>query len=321
MTSLYVGNLPEDVRHSEIEDLFRKYGKVQRIDIKGQYGFVTMDEFAAKEALLGVLDADLRGRTLIVRLSNAHADRESGPKPAGTFAPRDRRKCVVVKNLSLDTRWQDLKDEVKKIAEVLHANIDMDGNRSLGSAIVELKFVKDVPRVTRQLDGSSIGGCVVSAYPLVSEEGTGGRDQGGFRAAERDRDRVTSFRGRVEGPERGYDRERGGTGGAAGVGRYHPYERSVEAPRSRGYEAEGVRCVPRGCDRGGPGVERGYGGASERRPDYSSDRRPNYSSERRPDYGSGRRPDYSSERRPDYGSERRPEYGGERRPDYGSERR
>jgi hypothetical protein len=31
---VYVGNLPDDVRRSEVEDLFAKYGRIRDIDIK-----------------------------------------------------------------------------------------------------------------------------------------------------------------------------------------------------------------------------------------------------------------------------------------------
>lgn len=31
---VYVGNLPDDVRSTDIEDIFYKYGRVQNVDIK-----------------------------------------------------------------------------------------------------------------------------------------------------------------------------------------------------------------------------------------------------------------------------------------------
>lgn len=34
LRTIYVGNLPGDVRRSEVEDLFSKYGKVVEIDLK-----------------------------------------------------------------------------------------------------------------------------------------------------------------------------------------------------------------------------------------------------------------------------------------------
>ncbi|KAL7714552.1 hypothetical protein QTN25_007858 [Entamoeba marina] len=37
---LFIGNLPSDVRQEDIEDLFNKYTKVERVDLKNRYGFV-----------------------------------------------------------------------------------------------------------------------------------------------------------------------------------------------------------------------------------------------------------------------------------------
>ena len=34
MARVYVGNLPDDVRKSEIEDLFKKYGPIRDIEVK-----------------------------------------------------------------------------------------------------------------------------------------------------------------------------------------------------------------------------------------------------------------------------------------------
>lgn len=37
-TRIYVGNLPPDVRSKEVEELFRKYGKISYIDLKSRRG-------------------------------------------------------------------------------------------------------------------------------------------------------------------------------------------------------------------------------------------------------------------------------------------
>jgi arginine/serine-rich splicing factor 1/9 len=41
---VYVGNLPRDIREYEVEDLFRKYGRIADINVKGPYAFVTYDD-------------------------------------------------------------------------------------------------------------------------------------------------------------------------------------------------------------------------------------------------------------------------------------
>ena len=37
-TRVYVGNLPNDVREKDLEDLFDKYGRVKYVDIKSRRG-------------------------------------------------------------------------------------------------------------------------------------------------------------------------------------------------------------------------------------------------------------------------------------------
>ena len=51
--SLFIGRLPRDMRPSELEDIFHRYGRVTRCDIKaGGYGFVEYeDQRDAEDAL------------------------------------------------------------------------------------------------------------------------------------------------------------------------------------------------------------------------------------------------------------------------------
>ena len=46
---IYVGNLPDDVRERDVEDIFDKYGKIRAIDIKAKgrapaFAFVDFDD-------------------------------------------------------------------------------------------------------------------------------------------------------------------------------------------------------------------------------------------------------------------------------------
>jgi len=42
--TLFVGNLPHDVRTREIEDIFSRYGRIARIDIKRGYAFLEFED-------------------------------------------------------------------------------------------------------------------------------------------------------------------------------------------------------------------------------------------------------------------------------------
>ena len=53
MPRVYVGNLPVDIRESELEDLFYKYGRIREIDIKRPprppaFAFISYDDIRGK---------------------------------------------------------------------------------------------------------------------------------------------------------------------------------------------------------------------------------------------------------------------------------
>lgn len=59
MARVYVGNLPTDIKESELDDLFYKYGRIRDIDIKNParppaFAFVTFDDIRdAEDAVRG----------------------------------------------------------------------------------------------------------------------------------------------------------------------------------------------------------------------------------------------------------------------------
>jgi len=52
MVKIFVGRLPEDIKKSELEDLFKEYGEVTDSCVLKNYGFVHMaNEDEAKAAI------------------------------------------------------------------------------------------------------------------------------------------------------------------------------------------------------------------------------------------------------------------------------
>jgi RNA recognition motif-containing protein len=74
--TIYVGNLPEDIREREIEDLFYKYGPIVDIDLKVPprppvYAFVEFeDPRDADDAIYGRDGYDFDGQRLRVELAH-----------------------------------------------------------------------------------------------------------------------------------------------------------------------------------------------------------------------------------------------------------
>jgi len=64
---LFTGRLPSDARPRDLEDLFYKYGRIVRCDVKIGYGFVEFEDRRDAEDALRELDgATLLGRTIAV---------------------------------------------------------------------------------------------------------------------------------------------------------------------------------------------------------------------------------------------------------------
>ncbi|CAI0434323.1 unnamed protein product [Linum tenue] len=120
--TLYVTNLPGDIRLREVEDLFYKYGPIVDIDLKVPprppgYAFVEFeDPRDAEDAIRGRDGYDFDGHRLRVEL--AHGGREhsspvdrydsySSSSSRGPSRRTDYR--VLVTGLPSSASWQDLK--------------------------------------------------------------------------------------------------------------------------------------------------------------------------------------------------------------------
>ncbi|AQL06782.1 Serine/arginine-rich-splicing factor SR34 [Zea mays] len=126
--TIYVGNLPGDIREREVEDLFYKYGKIVDIDLKVPprppgYAFVEFeDPRDAEEAIAGRDGYNFDGHRL--RVEAAHGgrgnasshDRSSGFGGGGGArrgVSRHSEYRVLVTGLPSSASWQDLKVCVK----------------------------------------------------------------------------------------------------------------------------------------------------------------------------------------------------------------
>jgi RNA recognition motif-containing protein len=80
--ALFVGRLPSDVRQRELEDLFDKYGKILRCDIKSSYAFVEFEDSRDAEDAVKEMDGyRLSGRPIVVEW--AKGKRRGGERASG----------------------------------------------------------------------------------------------------------------------------------------------------------------------------------------------------------------------------------------------
>jgi len=100
----------------------------------------------------------------------------------GSMANRPRRgdravsakECrVYVRNLPYDTRWMDLKDVMKRVGEVEHAEVFMEPDgRSKGCGVVEFKHKEDAAKAIKDLDGYEVKGRALRLREDKMDDGT-----------------------------------------------------------------------------------------------------------------------------------------------------
>ncbi|XP_070021091.1 serine/arginine-rich splicing factor SR30-like isoform X4 [Nicotiana sylvestris] len=177
--TIYVGNLPGDIRESEVEDLFYKYGPIVEIDLKipprpPGYAFVEFeDPRDADDAIRGRDGYKFDGHRLRVEL--AHGGRGSSSydryssHSSGSRGGSSRRSNyrVLVTGLPSSASWQDLKDHMRRAGDVCFSQVyrDRDGVRG----IVDYTNYDDMKYAIKKLDDSLFRNQFSRAYIQVEE--------------------------------------------------------------------------------------------------------------------------------------------------------
>ena len=177
--TIYVGNLPGDIREREVEDLFYKYGPIVEIDLKVPprppgYAFVEFeDPRDADDAIRGRDGYDFDGHRLRVELAHggrgsSSYDRHSSYSSAsrsGLSRRSDYR--VLVSGLPSSASWQDLKDHMRRAGDVCFSQVfrDRDGMRG----IVDYTNYDDMRYAIKKLDDSLFRNQFSRAYIRVDK--------------------------------------------------------------------------------------------------------------------------------------------------------
>ncbi|CAL9052179.1 unnamed protein product [Musa banksii] len=162
--TIYVGNLPIDIRESEVEDLFYKYGHVVEIQLKNPprppgYCFVEFESSRdAEDAVRGRDGYNFDGHRLRVELAHGGRGQSvsvgrggrhgSGGSKFGVSHRSEFR--VIVKGLPSSASWQDLKDHMRKAGDVCFAQVFRDGDGAMG--LVDYTNYEDMKYAIRKLD-------------------------------------------------------------------------------------------------------------------------------------------------------------------------
>ncbi|KAJ8447820.1 hypothetical protein Cgig2_015183 [Carnegiea gigantea] len=186
--TIYVGNLPGDIREREVEDLFYKYGPIVDIDLKipprpPGYAFVEFeDERDAEDAVHGRNGYDFDGHRLRVefaRGSRGYSSSEryssySGSSYRGASSKHTDYR-VVVTGLPSSASWQDLKDHMRRAGEVCFSDVFKDRRHGGMVGIVDYANYEDMRRAgtvslqIRKLDDTEFRNAFSRAYIRVKE--------------------------------------------------------------------------------------------------------------------------------------------------------
>ncbi|KAG8381375.1 hypothetical protein BUALT_Bualt06G0115700 [Buddleja alternifolia] len=130
MRPIFCGNFEYDARQSDLERLFRRYGKVDRVDMKSGFAFVYMeDERDADDAIraLDRIEFGRKGRRLRVewtkqeRSVSRRPERESFKKSSSNSRPS---KTLFVINFDpYHTRTRDLEKHFDPYGKIMNVRI------------------------------------------------------------------------------------------------------------------------------------------------------------------------------------------------------
>ncbi|CAD5196421.1 unnamed protein product, partial [Musa acuminata subsp. malaccensis] len=179
--TIYVGNLPGDIREREVEDLFNKYGPIIDIDLKipprpPGYAFIEFeDPRDADDAIRGRDGYNFDGHRLRVELAHGgrgqsssfdrHSSYSSGGRRGGVSRRSEYR--VMVTGLPSSASWQDLKDHMRRAGDVCFSEVFRDGGGTIG--IVDYTNYDDMKYAIRKLDDSEFRNAFSRAYIRVKE--------------------------------------------------------------------------------------------------------------------------------------------------------
>jgi len=72
MAKVFIGNLSDDAKGSDVEDFFRKYGRLREITLKNGFGFVEFDDRRdAEDAVRDLNGQRLAGDRVVVELAGS----------------------------------------------------------------------------------------------------------------------------------------------------------------------------------------------------------------------------------------------------------
>ncbi|XP_030503005.1 serine/arginine-rich splicing factor RS40 isoform X2 [Cannabis sativa] len=252
MRPIFCGNFEYDARQSDLERLFGRYGKVDRVDMKSGFAFIYMeDDRDAEDAIRGLDRREFgrKGRRLRVEWTkHERGIRRPGGSRRSSTNTRPSKTLFVINFDPYHTRTKDLERHFDAYGKIVSVRIRRN------FAFVQYEIQEDATKALEATNMSKLMDRVISVEYAV-------RDDDDER-----RDGVSPDRARDRSPERGgRDRRRSPS----------PYRRERGSPDyGRGTSPSAYR-----RDRGSPDYGRGRSTSPYRKdrgsPDYGRGHSPN----------------------------------------------
>ncbi|KAL5727710.1 hypothetical protein ACHQM5_000874 [Ranunculus cassubicifolius] len=244
MKSIFCGNFEHETRQSDLDRLFSKYGKVERVDMKAGFAFISMDDERDAEDAIRALDQiefGRQGRRL--RVDWTKQDR-GGRRPGGSRSSGNSKPTKTLFVINFDpmyTRTRDLEKHFDPYGKILSIRIRRN------FAFVQYESQEDATKALDATNMSKLMDQVVSVeYAVRDDDGRndgrndGRRDQYSpeQRGRGRDRDRggrsPSPRRRQRDSPDYGHGPSRDRVRHASPHGRDSPdYGRANAKPESR----------------------------------------------------------------------------------------
>ncbi|CAJ1949982.1 unnamed protein product [Sphenostylis stenocarpa] len=128
MRPVFCGNLDFDARQSDVERLFRRYGKVDRVDMKSGFAFVYMEDERDAEYAIRRLDRTefgRKGRRIRVEWTKQERDsrRSGGDSRKSSSNSRPSKTLFVINFDPVHARTRDLERHFDPYGKILNIRI------------------------------------------------------------------------------------------------------------------------------------------------------------------------------------------------------
>ncbi|PKA61122.1 Arginine/serine-rich-splicing factor RSP40 [Apostasia shenzhenica] len=250
MRAIFCGNFEYDARQSDLERLFSRYGRVDRVDMKTGFAFIYMDdERDAEDAIRGLDRREFgrQGRRLRVEWTKQErGGRRSVSSRRSSANTRPSKTLFVINFDPINTRTRDLEKHFEPYGKILNVRIRRN------FAFIQYELQEDATKALEATNLSKVIDRVITVEYAVRDDDDDDRKNGyspNHKSRAYSPDRRGRDRGRSTSPY-GRGMERGSPDYGHGPSPYNKPDRSSprnERDASLGYDRYRSRSPVR-CD-------------------------------------------------------------------------